>query len=47
MLDDIAIEVARIEREAFRTVVERIRSRQLGEAFRDLPFDQPQLKEAA
>jgi hypothetical protein len=45
---DPAVVISEIYRECYRRAVERIRSRQLGEAFRDLPQPQPEpLREAA
>lgn len=42
MFEDIALEVARIERLALDAVRMKIASRQLGEAWRDLPHDLPE-----
>lgn len=39
---DIMTVISAIEREAFRRAVAKIASRQLGEAFRDLPDNLPQ-----
>lgn len=41
------LEFCRIEREALRAVEEKIRARQLGEAFEDLESEMEDVKEAA
>lgn len=46
MIEDVIIEVARIEREARERVREKLAARQLGEAWVDLPVEEEERNDA-